>query len=186
MKQSTHQRNPTPDLSPEVAEMAKIAFALLNLRVSDETHKILVAHGMPRDADPTIGNMIEIALTRELPILASATAREHDTWEDWAARILALYKMHTTSKDFPKSQKRKITHLVELAEQVRPPKLPFNRSDFNLLSFSTEIANGIGARAAGLRGSPLGCACKTELDRCAKYFSLISEFALEAGRKLEA
>ena len=167
--------------------MGKIAFRLLNLEVTERTYTTLYAHGMDRTQKATIATILDMALSQELEILPGASDRQHCAWEEWAARLLALYRMHVTPKPSSNDLAAFSLHaLLEPFDRVSPAKLPLTRSDFDLLSFSAEISTAIRDCAKADQGSMLRCAFAAELDSCAPQFNRLAELALKASQKLAA
>ncbi|NDC37954.1 MAG: hypothetical protein EBZ48_07860 [Proteobacteria bacterium] len=187
MKQSLQSTALNLGTSLEVAEMAKVAFTLLNHEVTVPTQRIMVSHGMPSSEKATVGTILEMSFARELPLLDQAPESLRGIWEDWATRLLVLYKLHLTSDQFlGNPDALRIVQHLEIAEHLTPPKLPLSRSDFQLLSFSPEIVRAISDCTSADHRSLLGEAFAAELDNCAYQFKTLADLALTASQKLAA
>lgn len=177
--------SPQPEPVPEFAALARISLGLLNSSVTPETYAILVRHGMPRGEDPTIGNLLEMALSPDLLLLKNATEQERAAWSDWTARLMVLYREHAQSDEFVLGKAAvKMIQFFELPSSVAIPAVPFSRPDFDLLSWSPEIVQAMGARLGGDEGTTLGRSFQFELQRHHKRFQKIADLARSAAERL--
>lgn len=183
-QQRDFDREPTPNR--EVVELRAAAYKLLNLSLTGDTRVNLLRHGMPPGEMPTVGNMIEMIFAPELPLLDRATEREREQWGGWAARLMVLYRQHVQSDEFLANRGRTIqfVQFFDLPEEIAVPGAPLSRSDFDVLSFSSEIVGQLGERVGGLYGPTLGRSFQYELRRCGKFFELIAILSAEASRRL--
>lgn len=183
-QQRNFEREPTA--SREVVELRALAYKLLNVSLTGDSRVTLLHHGMPPGEMPTIGNMFEMILAPELPLLDRATEREREQWGGWVARLMVLYRQHIQSDEFltGKIKTAQLVQFFELPEDVGSPQTPFSRSDFDVLSFSAEIARQLGERVGGKDGPTLGRAFQYELRRCGKIFDSVALHSAEASRKL--
>ena len=167
------------DPSKVIDELGVLSFKMLNRSLSDETRLTLVKHGMPPSELPSVGNMLEMIIAPELPLLDRATEKEQETWSEWVAHLFVLYGHHADSEAFLSNPRSGILYrqFFDLPEGVTPPQLPFSRSGFALLSFSREIAEALGQRIGGIEGPSLGRAFQFELRRTAKIVEQIAELS---------
>lgn len=183
-----HHRSFDRDPSPgrEEKELGAKAYKLLNLSLTAETSLILRKHGMPAGEIPTVGDMLSMILAPELPLLDRATDREREQWGGWAARLMVLYRQHVQSDDFLNApiKTAQLVQFFDVPDGVPVPAQPFSRSDFDVLSFSSEIAHQLGGRVGGPDGPSLGRAFQFELRRCAPLVEAIAALAGDASRKL--
>lgn len=178
------EREPTP--SRELVELRAAAYKILNLSLTGETRINLLRYGMPPEVSPTVGDMLEMICASELQLLNRATKQEREQWGGWVARLMALYRQHVQSDEFLSNKNRTIqfVQFFDLPEDITAPRSPLSRSDFDVLSFSSEIGEQLGERVGGYYGSSLGRSFQYELRRCGKFFESIAELAAEVSRKL--
>jgi cytochrome c553 len=162
MQQRTHDHGRDFNISPMIAALSSATSKLLDAPVRESTHGILVAHGMPRDEKATIGLVVEMALSPDLPILQGASQRHRALWSHWGARL-------------------ELCH----GSTAYPGNTP-SRSDLDLLAESAKIAHSIQECAKRDTRSMLSQAFARELAEHESEFAELSRLAVEARQRIAA